>query len=85
MRRRSPLVDTINLNILRLQESGIINRLLTDAQRVNSKFMVPKKIQITTKTKLLPKDIEMLIFLLIAGYSVAFLVFLGELIVWYIR
>lgn len=85
MRRRFPLIDKINLKILRLQESGIIIRLLTDAQRINSKFVVSKKIKITTKTKLLPKDIQMLIFLLILGYSFATLVFLGELIVRCVR
>lgn len=85
MRRRFPLMDTINLNIQRLQEGGIINQLLRDAHRYNSKFEVPKKIEITSQKRLKLKDMEMISLLLIVGYCIAFLVFLGELFVWHIK
>lgn len=85
MRRRFPLVDTINLNIQRLQEGGIVNKLLRDAYRYNSKFEVPKKIEITAQNRLKLKDIEVIGFLLIVGYSIALSVFVGELVVWHIK
>lgn len=85
MRRRFPLVDIINFNILRLQESGIIDQILTDVNRNNLKFEVPKKIENKPQDKLTLKDVEMIGFLLICGHSIAFIIFLVELIVWNIK
>lgn len=85
MRRRFPLVDTINLNILRLQEGGIIDQLLRNAHRSNLKFQVPKKIEINLQKRLNAKDIKIVGFILLVGYCIAFLVFLGELILWNVR
>lgn len=85
MRRRFPLVDTINLNIMRLQEGGIIDQILKDANRYNSKFGVPEKIEMSSQKQLNLKDMEMIGYLLIVGYLLAFLVFLGELIVWKLK
>lgn len=73
------------MNILRLQESGIIDQLLRNAHRSNSKFQVPKKIEIKLQKRLNAKDIKIVSFILLVGYLIAFLVFLGELIVWKVR
>lgn len=81
MRRRFPLVDVINLNVLRLQEAGIIGQILRDVHRNSSKFEIPKKIESKPQKKLTVTDMHIIGFLLIVGYLIAFAVFLGELIV----
>lgn len=68
-----------------MQESGIIHQLLKDVHRTNSKFDVPKKDETVSQKSLTLKDIEMIVFLLLAGYSIAFGVFLVELIYYNLR
>lgn len=85
MRRRFPLVDTINTNILRLKECGIIEKILIDVHRNSTKFNVPKKVEFTSQKKLNLQDMKIIGFLLIVGYFAAFITFLTELIVWTIK
>lgn len=83
MRRRFPLVDTININILRLQESGIAEEIIRDVHRNTVvKFEVPKKVEIALQRKLGLRDMEMIGFILVFGYGIAFTAFLLELILW---
>lgn len=84
MRRRFPLVDTINLNILRLQESRFTEKIMRDVHRNTVvKLEVPKKFEITRQKKLGLRDMEMIGFILVFGYGIAFTAFLLELIVFW--
>lgn len=85
MRRRFPLVDVINLNILRLHQTGIISKMFRDVHRNSSKFEVPKKVETRGQKKLTIEDLKMIVYLLIVGHSVASIVFLAELIIWNVK
>lgn len=82
MRKRFPLIESINSKILRLQEGGYIEKLLKDTHRNRLKFDVPKKTEVVLQKKLNLEDMKMIGFLLVVGYIIAFIIFLGELITW---
>lgn len=70
---------------MRLHESGILDQILQNVHRNSSKFEVPREADVQPQKKLSLSDIKMIGFILIVGYSVAFVVFLGELVVWNLK